>query len=288
MLYHIFCNLLYCFVGKCIKKYLRNYLKRLQMNSKNPVDLSLKTFVKNFVKEVFHLDSRILRTLSTLIAKPGQLTIDSFNNSDSKFIKPLKLYFLINFIFFLVTPILNTNNLQIFNFTMQSISSGNQKYQEIINKQIDKLNVSNEIYEERFNAHIKYNQPALVFLIIPFFALVLKILDFRKKRYFTEHLIFSIHFVSFFLLFLIIFNLIIRLVLYFLNYFPASSIIVLPISFFSLLLVVFLYLLISSKHFYCYSVVLSIFKSIIHFIGFIFTLVVYVQFLFFYTIFVLR
>lgn len=57
--------------------------------------------------------------------------------------------------------------------------------------------------------------PKLMFLMLPFFALILKLVYIRRKRYYIEHLIFSLHYHAFlFLLFTVM------LLLY--HYLPAS------------------------------------------------------------------
>ncbi len=157
-------------------------------------DLSLKHFAKSFARETFHIDNRIIKTIGVLFAKPGYLTIAYFRTRDRIYIQPLRLYFLINFLFFLLIPILNTQQFQVFSFNLESFIHGNPFYQKIIENEIQESNVSKQIYKERFNAHLKYNQPAFVFLIIPLFALFLNIVHFKKKRYYVEHLYLHLQF----------------------------------------------------------------------------------------------
>ena len=258
------------------------------IKSNKAPDLSLKTFVKHFAAEVFHLDSRIARTLYALFAKPGRLSLAYLQASEKKYIQPLKLYFAINFLFFLITPVLNTPQFRVFSFSMQSISGKNQLYQEIIRKQTRALGVSKEIYAERFNAHLKYSQPAFVFLIIPFFALLLQIVNFRNKRYYIEHLIFSLHFLSFFLLFLLITILLFRVLAFGLKYFSVASGTVGLGVMIAFLLWLVIYLAIATKTFYKTGIWGSLLKSIFLLAGFVVTLGGYIQFLFFYTILALK
>ncbi|MCD4698427.1 MAG: DUF3667 domain-containing protein, partial [Bacteroidales bacterium] len=120
--------------------------------SNKPNELSLKSFGKSFVEEVFYLDGRIAKTLKVLFLNPGQLTLTYINSSENRYLKPLKLYLIINFIFFLITPILNTPNFQVFSFSLESLSGKNQVYKNMIEKEIQTMNIPEEIYEERFNA----------------------------------------------------------------------------------------------------------------------------------------
>ena len=258
------------------------------MKSNNPTDLSLKAFAKSFTVEIFHVDSRIFKTLYALFFKPGHLTLAYFKTSERQYVQPLKLYFVINLIFFLITPILNTPHFRVFSFSMESLTGRNQTYQKIIKEQIQAIDVSEEIYEERFNAHIKYNQPAFVFLVIPFFAFILNMVNFKNKRYYVEHLIFSTHLLSFLLLFLLIIIFLFRFLTFGLKCFTISSGLVgliIVIAFFIWLLI---YLVVATRGFYKNRILTSISKSLILFAGFIVTIGGYTQFLFFYTILALK
>lgn len=255
---------------------------------KSPEDLSLKLFIKNLASEVFHLDSRIVQTLSVLFKKPGYLTSIYFAVSEKKYIQPLKLYFVINFIFFLLIPVLNTPQFQIFNFNMSSLTGSNKTYKEIIEYGIKSSNVSKEIYEERFNAHLKYNQPAFLFVIIPFFALLLNIVNLRNKKYYLEHLIFSVHFLSFVLLSLLIIISLFRFIKLFPGTFSIANVYLGFIIIAVIALSLVIYLFFSIREYYKSKIIVSLIKSVILFTGFIFTIVVYVKFLFFYTVLALN
>jgi hypothetical protein len=51
-----------------------------------------------------------------------------------------------------------------------------------------------------FNQNMAKTIPKLIFILIPFFALLLKMIYFRKKISYYNHIIFSFHFLSFFFL----------------------------------------------------------------------------------------
>lgn len=247
-------------------------------------NLSLKSFLKNLVADAFNIDNRIIKTLAVLFKKPGYLTFEYFNDPDKKYVQPLRLYFIINFIFFLVVPILNTPQFQIFNFSLRSLTVSNTLYRKITESEIRSEQVPEKIYEERFNANLKYNQPAFLFLIIPFFALILNLVNFRNKKYFVEHLIFSIHFLSFILITMFISISLFRLLKFGLSYFSITSGVIGLIIILAMAICILIYLFASIKKFYKNKILASVIKSFILFAGFVFALTIYVQFLFFYTV----
>ena len=56
--------------------------------------------------------------------------------------------------------------------------------------------------KEVFYEEMKHNIPKMMFLLLPLFALILKITFWRNKKFYVEHLIFSFHLHCFFFIFL--------------------------------------------------------------------------------------
>jgi len=58
--------------------------------------------------------------------------------------------------------------------------------------------------QKMFEEGVKHNAPKMMFLLLPLFALMLKISFYKNKKFYVEHLIFSFHFHCFMFLFLTI------------------------------------------------------------------------------------
>lgn len=54
---------------------------------------------------------------------------------------------------------------------------------------------------ERFSEDLKHNVPKMMFVLLPLFALILKITFWRNHKFYVEHLIYAIHLHCFFFLF---------------------------------------------------------------------------------------
>lgn len=77
---------------------------------------------------------------------------------------------------------------------------------EIAMRQYYKLkNESNDELNEGLEGAFLDILPKLVFLVLPFFALILKLLYVRRKHYFEEHFVLTLHFHSFVFIILLIF-----------------------------------------------------------------------------------
>lgn len=55
---------------------------------------------------------------------------------------------------------------------------------------------------EQFQEDLKHNVPKMMFVLLPLFALILKVAFLNNKKYYVEHLIFAIHLHCFFFLFI--------------------------------------------------------------------------------------
>ena len=61
--------------------------------------------VYEFVREMFELDSRLLRTLKSLLFKPGHLSSEFSRNHRAAYMSPVRLYLFTSFLFFLVLSV---------------------------------------------------------------------------------------------------------------------------------------------------------------------------------------
>jgi hypothetical protein len=153
-------------------------------------------------KVVTNIESGFLRTFRTLITKPGLLTFEYFAGRRKIYLKPLQLFLFCNIIFFFVQSYTRFNTLS----TPLYVHMYQLPYSGFARQRVSKVLAGRGIpfkeYEARFNATIESQAKTLVFLMIPMFALLLQVLYWRPRRYFVEHLVFSIHFFSSFLLLL--------------------------------------------------------------------------------------
>ncbi|MCA9731097.1 DUF3667 domain-containing protein [candidate division KSB1 bacterium] len=166
----------------------------------NKPELSLKFFLGKLVSEMFGVEGRLPKTLKVLLFKPGELTKNYFREKSTDYIPPTTLYFTINLIFFLLLPFINNENVKFLSFSYSGFLMGNGFYAEQLQADQSASNLPVDEYRALFDSHITYNQPALIFTVIPFFALLLMLLEIRQKRYYLEHLVTSFHFMSFFLI----------------------------------------------------------------------------------------
>lgn len=127
----------------------------------------MSELIGEVVKETFDIDGRALRSVRTLFLRPGTLTREFLAGRRKAFTPPLRLYLVISISFFLVIAWAASRGLLLDPGQTVQLDAANQA---------------------RFMAD---ELPRLMFILLPMFALLLK-LAFWKRFYF-DHIIFSIH-----------------------------------------------------------------------------------------------
>ena len=183
-------------------------------------DYSFRGFLIETLNVFTNLESNIFRSFSLLITKPGLLTVEYFKGRRKLYLKPLQLFIFCNVIFFLVQAFTGFNALRTPLWVHLNRLPHSTLARRMVEGSLPNSGLTYKQYESRFNGAIETQAKTLVFLMIPMFALALKLIYLRKKEYFVKHLVFSTHFYSFYLLMVAGVYLLVRLII---NLFSASS-----------------------------------------------------------------
>jgi len=277
-----------------------------QKNSKQRI--GLKDFISDYLAANFNFDSKIITTLKLLLIKPAYLTKEFFRGRQTKYIPPIRLYLFISLAYFFIfsiglpssneivddsndndrieNNINNTENGLRIDSSGISLNFGNpsdeiadtteadtsynivQQYfkdkSELLNSKI----VAAQLYE-----NLKKYLSSGMFFLLPFVALILSLIFFRKK-YYIENLLFVVHLQS--LIFLIgVFFGIIQFV------FDSTWITIIE----ALLLVYISFLWI--REYYELSIGQTIFRQFIFYLLYLILFIIYIIGLFFFSIILL-
>ena len=175
-------------------------------------DYSLRGFFFETLNVFTNLESNIFRSFSLLLKKPGLLTVEYFRGRRKRYLKPLQLFIFCNVIFFLVQAFTGYNSLRTPLRVHLNLLLHSPLARRMVNGLLANTGMAYAQYEARFNAAIETQAKTLVFLMIPLFALGLRLIYLRNKEYFVKHLVFSTHFYSFYLLLLAGFYLLMMLI----------------------------------------------------------------------------
>ncbi|MGP9800840.1 DUF3667 domain-containing protein [Rheinheimera sp. NSM] len=189
--------------------------------------------VSEFFGEFSNWDARVWRTLLPLWFRPGYLSSRYVQGHRVPYVPPLRLYLFTSIIAFLIfakllpdTPINITSPDQTAMQQAQDIEQGRKILSEVMAEvkhdlQQDqqqtpfdsRISFLSDEAQQQFdtklaaivaNPKLAINKffslaPQMMFLLLPLFALLLKLLYIRSERYFMEHLIVALHSHSFIL-----------------------------------------------------------------------------------------
>ncbi|MBN1144294.1 MAG: DUF3667 domain-containing protein [Bacteroidales bacterium] len=193
--------------------------------------LPFKHFVGEFLETLFHFDNKLLVTLRDLFI-PGRMTVNYNQNKRGRYVPPIRLYIFITFIFFLILSLSSKLEKQLeegesgdsdstlISVNVFGIEADTAWYNKIRNSQEpDKL--INEFIHKEYpesgwvmkkmirnlllinTGHVGKEElmhklhkaiSGSMFVLMPVFAFFLWLFYWRKKIFYSEHLVFSLHF----------------------------------------------------------------------------------------------
>jgi hypothetical protein len=168
-------------------------------------DLSVRHFVKDAAAEVTSLDSKLYHTLHALVFRPGLLTVEWLAGRRGRYLKPLNLVlalFAVQLFVYTATKAASMFNVEMIarserQFAEQMKLPNEGFYDKLFARASAKKGASVEsLYEavnEKWQRNVSLLQPAQIVVL----AVLLQLLYFFSRRYFVEHLVFSMHFLAF-------------------------------------------------------------------------------------------
>jgi hypothetical protein len=179
----------------CDNKFTGNYCDSCGQKKFDRKDFQFKGFLKEVAEDAFDLDSKIFHTLKFLIFKPGKLTYDYLNGRQKKYIGPVKIYLIIITLNFLVYSIFDSYSpINVQNF----MEHGEQVwFKDLVNHALKESQLESGAFFHQLNSAVNSTLSISLYLLLFVFALILKVYYYKSGKYYVEHLIFCLHFMSF-------------------------------------------------------------------------------------------
>lgn len=156
-------------------------------------DKKFTHFAHEIIHFLTHFDGSFLKTVKTVVTKPGKLSSDYCNGKRKTYYKPIS-FFLLLVVLYILFPVARGLNPEM------EVYQTNKLAGEFIKKQIDhkisSKNISREQLSEKFYHLSTKSSKILLLLLIPFSAVLLYILFFKEKRYAFDLYIISTEFNS--------------------------------------------------------------------------------------------
>ncbi len=167
-------------------------------------DLSMRHFFTHALGDFFHFDSKIFSSFRLLFTRPGFLTAEYLRGCRKPYLHPFQLFFIANLIYFVLQPYMGWSGLR----TTLAIQMHMMSYRgfatRMVNFRIAAKGISLEEFSHSFNHVVDVQARSLVLVIVLIYAVLLAVLQWRKKAFFGQHLVFCLHFTAFLLLALLI------------------------------------------------------------------------------------
>jgi len=173
--------------------------------------------IMHFIGHYFHYDSKFWKTMKTLFFNPGKLTIAYWDKQRMRYIAPISMYIFISAVFFITASLpAFTNDDTVDNETIQQHERLRQEVVKdsvyvaharehnfaavLFKKRMAHMRVNIDVLDgnsntsERLTERLLHIIPDVFFFLIPFLALVLKVLLYKRKDLlYVNHIIFALH-----------------------------------------------------------------------------------------------
>ena len=193
--------------------------------------LPLKGLIKELGEELLSFDSRLFHSLRPFLLKPGELTSEYVAGRRTRYISPFKLYFFMSFLYFFFAAVTETpsqiavqtspvnvdslltavhadslvtlkmNKGTKLTFTKNDSGAVERRFGHRFAAGLKKVKSDPQLLFDKLREHT----PQVIFLLLPLFALLLKVMYIRSNIYYIQHIVFTFYFHSyvFFILLLI-------------------------------------------------------------------------------------
>lgn len=172
----------------------------------------LKQLAQDAAGDLLNLDTRLLRTLGPLFFRPGLVIREYLAGRRVRFVLPLKMFLLASVVFFGLVALLPRSTPVVFRSDGKEPPPVSRPEQGLrygfrlppptensswIDRRLDKA--ANRALEnpDAFGEAVLANLPRAFFVLLPLFAILLKLFYRRQDHYYLDHLIFALYYHAF-------------------------------------------------------------------------------------------
>jgi hypothetical protein len=203
--------------------------------------IPVRHFIVDLLGGLFNFDTKLLRTLRDLFWPPGLATRNYNENKRARYVPPLRFYLFSSLLFFIAAAWLPSGGESVGEKDKNGIqyTAGSDSLDETLTRLAREGKLTDAVIDSAIAAggeepnfltrrlirtameqnaggeaqrsfleQMQSNFSTALFALLPLFALLMKMACFRQKRYFTEHLVFALHYHTVFFLLLLMGNLI--------------------------------------------------------------------------------
>jgi hypothetical protein len=158
-----------------------------------PPNPSFRHLWHELSEELFHLDGKIVESVRLLLFKPGFLTREYVDGRRARYVTPLRLYLIFSVVYFGVLAIMPADAGRRSSFNIEITQSANETAAEL-ETELQKAGFANQDEAKRStNEAVLHRIPQAMFVLVPFFALLVAIVTWGSGVNYPQHLYFALH-----------------------------------------------------------------------------------------------
>jgi len=177
-------------------------------------------WLRDYIDDTFHLDSNLARSMGKLVRRPGALTVAYLEGERSKYVRPFRLYLTASFLYFLALSLLPPLDIIQVKAGQGAPGGGSVTVARSVaepptaaeapaprpmlhedtpfKRRLNQLVAKGpEAARTRAFHAIATTLPKAMFVLVPVFALLLRLLYRKSGRFYAEHFLFALHFHAF-------------------------------------------------------------------------------------------
>lgn len=182
----------------CASVFQGKYCPRCGEKVVESYERSIRYFADDLLNALTSLDGKFFNSLRMLVINPGKMSADIVSGKRVSYMRMVSLFFVANFFYFLF-PIFEAFNTS-FNSQYQM-----QPYSGLIRPWVDRHVAATgstlDAYAQAFNSQSSDNAKLLLVLIVFLFSWVLFLTNRKGREFYSDHLTLSFEFMSFVILF---------------------------------------------------------------------------------------
>jgi hypothetical protein len=157
-------------------------------------DRTFKSFLQNILVAITFADNKFAKTLWLVVRNPGFISKEYAEGKRVNYIKPLQLFFILNLVYFLFTP------LQLFNTSLRTqmyLRTHSKLVQSMVYSKVGKNSLLLQGYELMYNEKSTGLAKLLVIAFVVVAAIPMAIIYRKRNRFFTDHVTLAVELTTF-------------------------------------------------------------------------------------------
>ena len=159
-----------------------------------PKDRTFRSFLQNILLALTFADNKFVKTLWLVVRNPGFISKEYAEGKRVNYIRPLQLFFVLNLVYFLFTP------LQLFNTSLRTqlyLRTHSKLVQSMVYSSVGRDPLLLQGYELMYNEKSTSLAKLLVIVFVVVAAVPMAIIYRKRNRFFTDHVTLAVELTAF-------------------------------------------------------------------------------------------